>query len=158
MFAYAGRPCAVTLPVAGFSLARLSMVCAAALSAGCSASGPGRMPDGPSWSLADKPPVALGGMGASTQTATPAGPTYEYRGGRDPVTGRAGPVPSPVPAARPQATGVPGEGPRAVEIRKGDTLHGLSLTYHDSVKALMEANNLTSTTIIPGHKLVIPQS
>ena len=49
-------------------------------------------------------------------------------------------------------------GPRLIEIRKGDTLHGLSLTYHVSVKALMEANNLTSTNIVPGKKLVIPAS
>ena len=45
-----------------------------------------------------------------------------------------------------------------LSFRKGDTLHGLSLQHHISVKALMDANNLTTTTIVPGKKLVIPKS
>ena len=131
-------------------VAPLSPVLAALMLGACGSSGPGRMPDGPNWSLADKPPVALGGAGASPQTAAPnAGPSYEYRGGRNPVTGRAAQI---------GATSAAAVAPRRVEIRKGDTLHGLSLTYHVSVKALMEANNLSTTTIIPGKKLVIPVS
>lgn len=126
------------------------VLAALALGACSGGGGTGRMPDGPNWSLADKPPVALGGSGAATQTASPdASPRYDYRGGRDPVTGKAAPIGGPAAA---DAT------PRLVEVRKGDTLHGLSLTYHVSVKALMDANHLATTTIVPGKRLVIPAS
>ena len=123
-------------------------IAAAVLAGACSGNAGRTLPDSPNWSLADNPPVALGGSGAQSQTAPKDGPAYDYRGGRDPVTGKvSGPQPSGSTA-----------GHRLVEIKKGDTLHGLSLTHHVSVKALMEANALTSTTIVPGKKLVIPQS
>ena len=119
-------------------------------------SGNSNMTDKPNWSLADKPPVSLGGSGATTNTAARDVPTYDYRGGRDPLTGRAATLGAPSPAAPAQATD--GAAPRVVQVQKGDTLHGLSLTHHVSVKALMEANNLTTTTIVAGKKLIIPQS
>jgi hypothetical protein len=145
------------------SLLRLALLGVAAMSAGCSSTG--RMADGPSWSLADKPPVALGGQNAEPKTALPDAPVYQYKGGRDPVTGLAGPAPvagtgwSPTGGASHANAGrYGGEGsPRLVEVRRGDTLHGLSLTHHVSVKALMDANHLVSTVIVPGKKLVIPQ-
>jgi hypothetical protein len=120
------------------------VVVAAALLVGACSGGTRQMADKPNWSLADKPPISLGGPGAQPKAEPNPGPVYEYRGGRDPVSGM---VRADTPAS-----------PRLIEIRKGDTLHGLSLTYHVSVKALMEANNLTSTTIVPGKKLVIPAS
>ena len=126
---------------------RMAARCAAvagALLVGACSGGQSQMFDKPSWSLADKPPVSLGGPGAAQKAEPAPGPVYEYRGGRDPVTG--------------MVRGDAPIGPRLIEIRKGDTLHGLSLTYHVSVKALMEANNLTSTNIVPGKKLVIPAS
>jgi hypothetical protein len=145
------------------SLLRVVLLGVAAMSAGCSSAG--RMADGPSWSLADKPPVALGGLNAEPKTALPDAPVYQYKGGRDPVTGLAGPAPVggtgwlPTGAASHASAGRSGgEGsPRLVEVRKGDTLHGLSLTHHVSVKALMDANHLASSVIVPGKKLVIPQ-
>jgi len=139
------------------SLMGLSMLSAAALTAGCSGGGTSAALDKPSWSLADKPPVALGGPNGAPATP-PAGPAYEYRGGRDPVTGSARPVVAG-PVARPDAAprAADASSPQIIEIRKGDTLHGLSLTHHVSVKALMAANNLTSVTIRPGQKLVVPR-
>lgn len=126
---------------------------------GCGGGNLGPMPSGPSWSLADKTPASLGGASATDQAsaATAASP-YEYRGGRDPVTGRADGVQSPVPPIAPAAAQAAGAQGRSVVIRKGDTLHGLSLTHRVSVKALMAANNMKSTVIIPGKTLIIPAS
>lgn len=137
---------------ASYRMLFLPVVATAFLAGACSG-GPSQMQDRPNWSLADKRPVSLGGPDRGPIATEPAaGPVYEYRGGRDPVTGMvrgdtAGVVRGDAPA-----------GPRLIEVRKGDTLHGLSLTHHVSVKALMEANRLSSTTIIPGKKLVIPAS
>ena len=139
--------------------AQASTLVLAAAIAGCGASSKSLYPETPKWSLTDKQPLGA----ASGQPGPPQGPQpYEYRGGRDPVTGQA----RATQGAPPAQTAVPpasreaslGQLPRTVEIRKGDTLHGLSLQHHISVKALMDANNLTTTTIVPGKKLVIPKS
>lgn len=138
-------------------------LCAATAVAGCSGGGT-VVAERPGWSLADKP-EALGGP-AKAQAAAPANTSvaeaspYEYRGGRDPVTGLAAThygAPETTGSVR-SASPVPagGDAARLVEVRKGDTLHGLSLTHHVSVKALMAANNLSSTTIVPGQKLIVP--
>ena len=145
--------------------AQASTLVLAAAIAGCGASSKSLYPETPKWSLTDKQPLGA----ASGQPGPPQGPQpYEYRGGRDPVTGQARATQGapPVRQVAPAQTSVPpasreaslGQLPRTVEIRKGDTLHGLSLQHHISVKALMDANNLTTTTIVPGKKLVIPKS
>jgi nucleoid-associated protein YgaU len=141
----------------------LAVLAPALMAGGCSGGAGGRpaLPDGPNWSLADKPPVALGGAGAEPE-AGPASSPYQYKGGRDPVTGQA-PVIGPVGAESKTGKAAGGAtsnagGPRTVVIQKGDTLHGLSLQHHVSVKALMAANKMSSTTIIPGQKIVIPTS
>lgn len=41
-------------------------------------------------------------------------------------------------------------------VRHGDTLGAISRRFNVSLKALMQANNLTSTNIYPGGKIVIP--
>jgi LysM repeat protein len=149
----------------------LGVGCITVLIAGCSGgAGPSR-PDGPSWSLNDEKPQGLGYASPQpANRANQAASPYEYRGGRDPVTGQAGAVQgSPVvgkshfetPATTPlrraalTAAGSPGVSAQ-VEVRKGDTLHGLSLQHHVSVNALMAANNLTNAKIRLGQKLVIP--
>lgn len=134
---------------------RFAPLGAALLVGACS--GNSQPSDGPNWSLADKPPVSLGGTGATANTAPRDVPVYDYRGGRDPVTGRTATLGSPPFTAAPAPAGEGGVA-RVVQVQKGDTLHGLSLTYHVSVKALMEANNLTKTTIVAGKKLIIPSS
>jgi hypothetical protein len=122
----------------------LALVVASALIVGgCSGGSTTAGLDKPNWSLADKAPVALGGP-SGTVAPSAVQQDYSYRGGRDPVTG----------SVRADSAA----GPRVIEIRKGDTLHGLSLTHHVSVKALMAANKLTSTTIQPGKTLIIPAS
>ena len=141
------------------------LILTACLLAGCGGgSSQALYPATPKWSLTDKQPLGV----TPGQPGPPPGPQpYEYRGGRDPVTGQARNTQGPAVThqAAPAREAVPsasreaslGQSPRTVEIRKGDTLHGLSLQHHVSVKALMEANNLTTTTIVPGKKLIIPE-
>jgi LysM repeat protein len=146
------------------------LILAASLLAGCSGGSTQALyPATPKWSLTDKQPLG-GAQNAPAQDSSAQ--QYEYRGGRDPATGQArttqgASVPrqgesarSVSAAASREASLAPSRDPaaRTVEIHKGDTLHGLSLQHHVSVKALMEANNLTTTTIRPGQKLVIPAS
>ena len=146
---------------------RAGAVLAAVATAACSGgTGGPQKNDGPTWSLADKKPQALGVFPSSSPQADPANPTansgrtYEYRGGRDPVTGQARTLEGPKAGATDgQARRVPPAQERqthTVEVHKGDTLHGLSLQHHVSVDALMAANNLTTTKIVAGQKLVLP--
>ncbi|MBX9926623.1 MAG: LysM peptidoglycan-binding domain-containing protein [Hyphomicrobiaceae bacterium] len=143
--------------------------------------------DGPGWSLADRPappsvsPSQRSTVGAAIRDPSPppkpATADAVYKGGRDPVTGKAvseGAVsPEPKLAVRkvkattePSRTAAltPGSAATSADaataatatVAKGDTLHGLSLKHKVSVKALMTANNLTTNKIFPGQKLVIP--
>lgn len=128
----------VTIHLKAVRLGVCLMAGASAVVGGACSRGQSSIGDRPSWGMADK----LGHGEAQPMAGSATGPVYDYRGGRDPVTGM---VRADAPA-----------GPRLIEIRKGDTLHGLSLTHHVSVKALMEANNLVSTNIVPGKKLIIP--
>jgi LysM repeat protein len=41
-------------------------------------------------------------------------------------------------------------------IRQGDTLGAISRRFKVSIEALMQANNMKSTNIYPGGKIVIP--
>jgi LysM repeat protein len=102
--------------------------CLTSLIAGCSAgTGPG-VSDGPTWSLADKKPAVA----------------VEKASERNALGAKAD---SAHPVAPPMSI---------VEVRKGDTLHGIALEHRVSIKALMAANNLTSHTIRPGQKLTVP--
>jgi LysM repeat protein len=139
----------------------------------CSGGASPSRPDGPGWSLNDKKPQGLG-YASSQSTSVPSTHStspYEYRGGRDPVTGQARAAQTPATPSPPKSTASTVSGRTAalpnvearpptaaqqVEVRKGDTLHGLSLQHHVSVNALMAANNLTTAKIMPGQKLVIP--
>jgi LysM repeat protein len=157
---------------------------------------------GPGWSLAEtnaKSSSAVKGLptqaAASLGDAAPAVATgYNYRGGRDPATGKAdiaeGPAgkpdtppnvrtvksqpiaaaakpitkpASPAPAAAASA-GAPAASQsatvngRVAIVAKGDTLHGISLKNGVSVKTIMTANNLASSKIFPGQKLIIPET
>lgn len=149
--------------------------------------------EGPGWSLAERSggsaaptrsePLDLSqtdDRGAARPNPTAAAPGYGYKGGRDPVTGKANvvegnsekidvpvksvkataavgaatkPLSAPTTATQPKATGG-----RETIVAKGDTLHGLSLKHHVSVKSIMTANNLTTSKIYPGQKLVIPDA
>ncbi len=107
-------------------------------------------------------------------------PSGTYRGGRDPVTGKAQewssnspvetsaitPIPSPgrpAPVARnappppPLATstsiGILGK----VKVRQGDTLESIAQAHGITVTALMQANRLTGRNIKVGQQLVVPQ-
>lgn len=107
-------------------------------------------------------------------------PSGTYRGGRDPVTGKAAewspngpvetsaiaPLPSPgrpVPVARaapsPQlpaaSAGIGLQG--KFKVRQGDTLDSIAQAHGITVTALMQANRMTGRTIKVGQQLVIPQ-
>ena len=123
-----------------------------ALAACGSGSVQSRGPDGPSWSLTDKKPQGLGGAPDAVPAPSGSG-QYEYRGGRDSVTGQARTIQGTPAGNGPSPGSVRG---RTVEVRKGDTLHGLSLQHHVSVEALMAANNLSTPKIVLGQHLVLP--
>ncbi len=106
-------------------------------------------------------------------------PTGTYRGGRDPVTGKAqewspnSPVetsaiaplaspgrPQPVarnapqPSATSSGIGILGK----VKVRQGDTLESIAHAHGITVTALMQANRMTSRTSLKvGQQLVVPQ-
>ena len=119
---------------------------------------------------------------AAFDADAPTGPVY--RGGRDPVTGRAqawppaaaaptpvaaaplAPLPpaapnryespsSPSPYARP-APAAPATAAGAVEVRTGDTLYRIATTHNVTVPSLMQANGLSSENIRVGQRIVIP--
>lgn len=179
------------------------LLLAAGALAGCSATVIDE--SGPGWSLAEtNAKSSSAGKGLPTQTvaslgdAAPAAATgYNYRGGRDPATGKADiaegaagkpdtppnvravksqpiaaaakpitkpastaaapstPATAPAATAPPQAATVNG---RVAIVAKGDTLHGISLKNGVSVKTIMTANNLASSKIFPGQKLIIPET
>jgi LysM repeat protein len=97
---------------------------------GCSSGTGVALPDGPSWSLAEKtPPTAVAARGERNALGVKVDPD--------------------------QTSGAPAS---IVEVVRGDTLHGIALQHRVSVKALMAANNLASPTIRPGQKLTVPNS
>lgn len=134
---------------------RVGLVCLLLATTSLGACGGGtvqpRGPDGPDWSLTDRKPQ---GLGAPNAAPAPSG-TYEYRGGRDAVTGQARTIQG-TPAGKGPAATTAAPGARTIEVRKGDTLHGLSLQHHVSVDALMAANNLPTPKIVLGQRLIVP--
>lgn len=154
--------------------------------AGCSASG---KLSGPNWNL-------TGGKGAApiperpinAHPPQPAGlPAPErqppiYRGGRDPVSGRAptwgGPPqgfqpraaqhpatqplqptsqPAATPVYRPQSGAAPGGyAPPRIEVKPGQSLASIATQHRVSIASLMQVNGLRDAYVIPGQTLVIP--
>lgn len=114
----------------------ICLLAAAALS-GCA-----QRTESPRWGLVE----------SNTRQPLPPEPVYrpqsygsghvEYRGGRDPITGRA--------------PGSYAEHSRTVRVLPGDTLHGIARRHGVSVEDLMRSNRLTSTTIHPGQQLALP--
>ncbi len=56
-----------------------------------------------------------------------------------------------VPATQPASTG-----PQTYIVQSGDSLFWIAAKFNVTVDALMTANNLTSSTLHPGQKLIIP--
>lgn len=67
---------------------------------------------------------------------------------------------SPAPKGGPPPAGA-AAAPRAnaatVDVQPGDTLYSIATSNRTTVAALMQANGLSSATIRPGQKLVLPQ-
>ena len=60
----------------------------------------------------------------------------------------------PSPAAKPPAPALP-EGTVVYEVKPGDSLYAIAKEHETTVKALREANDLTTSKIRPGQKLTI---
>ena len=60
----------------------------------------------------------------------------------------------PAPAAKPPAPSLP-EGTVVYEVKPGDSLYAIAKEHKTTVKALREANDLTTSKIRPGQKLTI---
>ncbi len=171
---------------------RLSAVLAVgSLSVICGACSHSTMP-GPTWNLTggkDRTPVPPKAIYAEQprQAALPQPapqPLVTYRGGRDPVTGRApsfgGTQPGLQPVSQPPALTQPrpidkrsqlaplqkapvGSDPvrsipvRFVEVRPGQSLSMIASEQRVSIGSLMAANNLRDPYVIPGQTLTIPR-
>lgn len=57
--------------------------------------------------------------------------------------------------AKPASTKVASSTAATYTVKSGNTLYGISKSYGITVKQLMGSNNLKSTTILPGQKLII---
>ncbi|MBD7963196.1 C40 family peptidase [Fictibacillus norfolkensis] len=57
--------------------------------------------------------------------------------------------------AKPAPTKVASSTAATYTVKSGNTLYGISKSYGITVKQLMDSNNLKSTTILPGQKLII---
>ena len=148
--------------------AKLVVVCSSLLVSAC-ASG-GTFP-GPSWNLtgakdaAQMPPKAI--VPAHSQPVPPV----TYRGGRNPVSGRAlafgsSPHAYALPPAQPPSAAqalpsvqAPAPAVRAsqVEVRPGQSLATIASEQRVSIASLMAANKLRDPYVIPGQVLTIPR-
>jgi LysM domain len=145
---------------------------------------------GPTWNLtggkdrALLPPKPIYAEAPRQAALPPPPPTLQpvatYRGGRDPITGRApsfgGAQPGlrPAPAQPPAMTQprpmdqksqvepvrvarAPADRARTVEVRPGQTLSIIATEQRVSLASLMAANNLRDPYLIPGQMLTIPR-
>jgi hypothetical protein len=140
---------------------------------------------GPTWNLTggkDRAPVPPRPIYAEPQrqAALPPPPpsqppTATYRGGRDPITGRAPsfggtppgmqPTPAPTPSLtqprpleqRSEAVSTQTGRARVVEVRPGQSLSMIATEQRVSIASLMAANNLRDAYLIPGQTLIIPR-
>jgi hypothetical protein len=140
---------------------------------------------GPTWNLTggkDRAPLPPKAIYAEPprQAALPPTPPSQlpvapYRGGRDPITGRAPtfggtqpglqPTPATPPAMtqpspaeqRSQAAPAQNSRGRVVEVRPGQTLTMIAAEQRVSLASLMAANNLRDPYLIPGQMLTIPR-
>ena len=62
----------------------------------------------------------------------------------------------PAPAPKPAEPTVP-EGSTHYEVKAGDNLFNIAKSHNTTVKAIRDASGLTSNTIRPGQKLIIPK-
>ena len=127
------------------------------------------MPSQPVYATPTQPPVSAPGQPQ---------PPVVYRGGRDPVTGRALPpvgsrqtieqmplAPPAEPRSAPMQAGQTPIGqpssyrparPGTVEVKPGQSLAIIASEHRVSIASLMTANQLRDPYVIPGQQLVIP--
>jgi LysM repeat protein len=91
-------------------------------------------------------------VGAASPTAPP-----EPTGTPAPTpTKTPKPTKSPPPSATPRPSPSSAVVATTYKVKSGDTLYGISIRFHTSVKAIQELNNLTGTTLHIGQVLKIP--
>ena len=153
-------------------------VCAATGLGACSS---GSTFPGPSWNLtggkdtAQPKPIAPLDARETSRPPDPTKPAATYRGGRDPVTGRAPPwggtsqaVALPPAQLAPVGQSLPppqaaapahAPAPRAsqVEVKPGQSLSTIAAEQRVSIAALMTANRLRDPYVIPGQVLIVPR-
>jgi LysM repeat protein len=139
---------------------------------------------GPSWNLTSGRDSAAASRPTGPAAVAPAQPpTYTYRGGRDPMTGKAeassrapqgierrelalppvasAPTQPPVATAHAVPTVPPSRAPvvagrRTVEVLPGHSLATIAAHNRVSIAALMSANKLRDAYVYPGQVLVLP--
>ena len=108
---------------------------------------------------------ALAGAGASSRP-TASAPIAAANSPTTPPRPSATPAPSPTrtpkPSNTPGGTAAPSPSSSTApvtttyKVKNGDTLYGISIRFHTSVKAILQLNNLTGTTLHIGQVLKLP--
>ncbi|MFZ4806946.1 MAG: peptidoglycan DD-metalloendopeptidase family protein [Hyphomicrobiaceae bacterium] len=85
-------------------------------------------------------------------------PTYQPAAGAAPAPRALAPASRPVaaPAARPEPAAATTAAGETVEVQQGDTLFGIARRHNVRVEDVKRLNNLSSTMIRPGQRLVMP--
>jgi LysM repeat protein len=105
---------------------------------------------------------ALVGEAASPTASAPlvaAGSPSQTAGPSPTSSPSSTPKPSKTPAPTPRPTPSPSTAPSqstTYKVQNGDTLYGISIRFHTTVKAIQQLNDLTSTTLHIGQVLKIP--
>ena len=139
--------------------------------AGC-AGNSGRAPAGLTGSIDRQAKTAQSVEDEEAPRPVPPDPykNVRYKGGRDPVSGVAPNLegqlpPSPAHPGRKtdqpktqmvSAPATPATPGATVQVQSGDTLSSIARKSGVSVAALMQANGLSTATILPGQTLVLP--
>lgn len=112
--------------------------------------------DGPPSDRYASPPPS--GYPATSALPSPYASSSPYA--KPPRYAAATPPPgyAPAPQPRPPVPERPVARGETIDVVPGDTLYGISHRYHVSIADLQSLNGLTSATIKPGQKLVLPAS
>lgn len=89
--------------------------------------------------------TAAAGGTAPPRPEAPAKPETHAKPEIKPAAG-AYTVPAPTPRSA-----------RVVEVQRGDTIESIAERHHVSISAILTANNMMTTAVAPGQRLVIPR-
>lgn len=112
---------------------------------------------GPGRSGQDGRPAVRSTADASTTATQPRGPEPARVSRPQPVPEKSVVEAQPKAAAKPTSTTTAGAA-RVIEVKPRETLETLSHRFGVSISAILTANKLSTTSISPGQKLVIPNT